>query len=261
MRRLLLLFVAGLAIAAGAFAWLTRPARPAAERGRRLAEANGCFACHGPAGRKGTPDPGRRESSAPTFAGDLMMYAKDAADVRAWILDGGTPGKRASETWRARREAAALRMPAYRGKLTDAQVDDLVAYVMLVSDSPQPTDSLALAGRDRATELGCAGCHGPGGRLAQPNPRSLKGYIPSWDGTDFPELVRNEQEFREWVRHGVSERFRSNRAARFFLDRAPLQMPAYEKYLKAGDLEALWAYVRWVRSPAASPDSAEVTAF
>src|SRR5262245_17965230 len=261
MRRLLLLFVAGVLAAGVAVAWVRRPALAAAERGRRTAEANGCFACHGPAGRKGSPDPGRRESSAPTFAGDLMMYAKDAADVRSWILDGSTPGKRESETWRARREAAVLKMPAYRGRLSESQVDDLVAYVMLVSDSPQPGDPLAISGRDRAAELGCAGCHGPGGRLAQPNPRSLKGYVPSWDGKDFPELVRDEGEFREWVRHGVSERFRTNPAARFFLDRAHLKMPAYEKHLRPGDLEALWAWVQWVRSPAAAPDSAEVTAF
>ena len=249
------------AAAVAAFAFVTRPQLPAAERGRRLAEANGCFACHGPAGRKGTPDPGRREGSVPTFAGDLMMYAKDAADVRAWILDGSTPGKRASETWRARREAAVLRMPAYRGSLTPRQVDDLTAYVLLVSGSPQPADSLALRGLERATALGCAGCHGPGGRLALPNPGSLKGYVPSWDGSDFRDLVRDEAEFREWVRDGVGARFRGDAAARFFLERARLRMPAYERHLQPGDLEALWAYVRWLRSDAAAPDSAEVTAF
>jgi mono/diheme cytochrome c family protein len=261
MRRLLLLSAVGLAAAALVWMWMTRSALPAAERGRRLAEAHGCFTCHGPAGRKGTPDPGRKEASVPTFAGDLMMYAKDAADVREWILDGSTSGKRASETWRARRDAAVLRMPAYRGALTDHQVDDLVAYVMMISDSPQPDDSLAMTGRERIAALGCEGCHGPGGRLAPPNPGSLKGYLPSWDSADFPELVRGEAEFREWVRNGVSERFRTNPAARFFLERARLKMPAYEKHLKPGDLEAMWAYVLWLRSPAAAPDSAEVTAF
>ncbi len=261
MRRWLLLIAAMLALATAGWAWLTRPALPAAERGRRLAELHGCFTCHGPAGRKGTPDPGRREGSAPTFAGDLMMYAGDAADVREWILDGSTARKRESETWRARRDAAVLRMPAYRGALTPRQVADLTAYVMMVSGSPEPADSLALAGRDRATALGCDGCHGPGGRLAPRNPGSLKGYVPSWDGGDFGELVRDEAEFREWVRDGVSARFRDNPAARFFLDRARLHMPAYEKHLAPGDLEAMWMYVRWLRSDAASPDSAEVTAF
>ena len=261
MRRFVLLVVVALAIAGVGWEWFTRPALPAAERGRRLAESQGCFTCHGPAGRKGTPDPGRKTESAPTFAGDLMMYASNASEVREWILDGSTVGKRASETWRARREAAVLRMPAFRGKLTGRQVDDLTAYVMLVSSSPEPGDSLALAGRDRVASLGCAGCHGPGGRLAPPNPGSLKGYVPSWEGPDFPELVRDEAEFRDWVRHGISARFRDLPPARFFLERANLKMPAYEKHLKPGDLEALWAYVRWLRSPASKPDSAEVTAF
>jgi hypothetical protein len=47
----------------------------------------------------------------------------------------------------------------------------------------------------------------------------------------------------------------------FFLKRARLHMPAYEKHLAEGDLEKLWAYVRWLRDPAAMPDSAGVTSF
>jgi len=243
-------------------AWFAvRPKLPPAERGRRLAEQYSCFGCHGPGGIKGTPNQGRKDKSVPTFAGDLMMYADDAAQVREWITDGGTKAKRASKSWQADREAGVLRMPAFGRKLTSREIEDLVSYVMVVSDSPQPEDTLALAGRDRAKALGCFGCHGFGGRLAQPNPHSFKGYIPSWDGADFPELVQDEKEFREWVEHGVSERFQANPAASFFLKRANLHMRAYEKHLAPGDLEALWAYVRWLRTPAARPDSAAVTSF
>ena len=38
-------------------------------------------------------------------------------------------------------------------------------------------------------------------------------------------------------------------------------MPAFEKHLAAGDLAALWAYVGWLRSAEARPDSAAVTSF
>lgn len=250
-------------VLAGAFGvWAAiRPQLPPAERGRRVAEAQGCFTCHGAAGVKGAANPGRTDKSVPTFAGDLMMYADDANDVRAWILDGGTPAKRASRTWQQQREAGTLRMPSFRDRLSTAEVSDLVAYVMAVSSSPEPRDSLALAGRDRAHALGCTGCHGFGGRLAPRNPGSFKGYIPSWDGDDFGELVHDEQEFGQWVRHGVSERFRRNPAAAFFLKRAGVHMPAFDKHLAAGDLPALWAYVRWLRTPAARPDSAAVTSF
>ena len=255
----LLLFVLIVAVLG---AWFTtRPHLSAAERGRRLADHEGCFTCHGPAGTKGTPNLGRTDKTVPTFAGDLMMYADDASDVRAWILDGSTPKKRASHSWQEQREAGALRMPAFRGTLSASQLSDLVAYVMAVSDSPEPSDSLALAGRDRAKALGCTGCHGVGGRLAPHNPGSFKGYIPAWDGGDFAELVGNEQEFRQWVRHGVSDRFHANPAASFFLQRARLHMPAFDKHLADGDLTALWAYVGWLRSPAARPDSASVTSF
>lgn len=259
--RLIRLLALVLALGMAAFAFVTRPRLSPAEQGRRLAEQQGCFTCHGPAGTHGAANPGRTDKTVPTFAGDLMMYADDAAGVRAWILDGGTPGKRASESWQKARAEGALKMPAYRGALSDAQVSSLVAYVMAVSESPEPADSLALAGRARAKALGCVGCHALGGRLSPPNPGSFKGYVPSWEGEDFAELVRDEREFGEWVRHGVSERFKGNVAARFFLDRARLHMPAYERHLADGDLEALWAYVQWLRSPEARPDSASVTSF
>lgn len=260
MRGIRIVFVVVVA-AAAAFAFVTRPRLPAAERGRRLAEAHGCFACHGPAGLKGVPNPGRKDRTVPTFGGDLMMYANDAADVRAWILDGSTERKRESASWKADRDSGAIRMPAFRDRLSAREVGDLVAYVMAASGSPEPGDSLALAGLERMDALGCRGCHGIGGRGAPPNPGSLKGYVPSWDGEDFPELVRDEREFGEWVRDGISARFQGNPAARWFLGRATLHMPAYRRHLAEGDVEALWAYVQWLRSPAARPDSAGVTAF
>ena len=105
-----------------AFVFATRPHLPAAERGRRLAEQQGCFGCHGAAGTKGAMNPGRSDKSVPTFAGDLMMYADDAADVRAWILDGGTARKRASKSWQEARAAGAMQMPAFRGKLAPARI-------------------------------------------------------------------------------------------------------------------------------------------
>ena len=257
LRPLLFIVLAG---ALGAW-FVTRGHLPAAERGRRLAEREGCFTCHGPAGTKGAANPGRKDKTVPTFAGDLMMYADNAHDVREWILDGGTARKRASQSWQEQRKAGTLRMPAFRRSLSGAQVADLVAYVMVVSDSPEPLDSLALAGRDRARALGCTGCHGFGGRLAPPNPGSFKGYVPSWDGGDFGELVQDEAEFGEWVKHGVSGRFKANPVASFFLRRARLHMPAFEKHLVDGDLAALWAYVRWLRSADSRPDSASVTSF
>ena len=228
--------------------FLFRPHLTPVERGRRLAEASGCFACHGPEGTHGAANPGRADRTVPGYDGSLMMYASNADDVRDWIEDGVTPAKAQSETWKRERDKGALRMPAFGSRLSKGQIDDLVAFVLAAAGEPPPPDSLTQAGRDRAEALGCVGCHGAGGRYARPNPGSLKGYVPPWDGEDFSDLVQSEAEFREWVERGVSQRFESNSVARFFLGRAVLRMPAYRGKLEPGDLDALWAYVKWLRA-------------
>lgn len=244
----------------GALAWLAlwatalRPKLTAVERGRRLAERSGCFGCHGPEGSQGTADPGRTSGTVPSYH-SLMMYAKSAQEAREWIRDGVTASRARSESWRQSRDAAALQMPAFGKRLGAHEIDDLVAFVMATSGEGDPDDSLALAGRERASELGCTGCHGAGGRYARPNPGSLKGYVPPWDGADFPDLVRDRHEFEEWVTHGVTRRFDTNPVASYFLRRAALHMPSYQRFLKPGDLNGLWAYVTWLRSGRPGGDS------
>ena len=246
MKRFLQLIV--LFAMAGLALWITtfRPKLTAVERGRRLAEKTGCFGCHGPEGMLGTSNPGSTRKTVPSYKA-LMMYAKNEGDVREWIRDGVTAARAKSETWRANRDSSALRMPAFGKRLSARQIDNLVAFVMTVSGENPPDDSLALAGRTRAGELGCTGCHGIDGRYARPNPGSLKGNIPSWDGPDFPELVRNRQEFDEWVKRGNTRRFETNPIAMHFLRRAALHMPAFERFLAPGDLDALWAHVQSLR--------------
>ncbi len=244
--------IAALLVLAGGAALFVarRPDLPAAERGRRLAERTGCFACHGPGGVRGAANHGRLDRTVPTFEGDVMMYAKTRAEVREWIADG-VPARRArSETWRTERERGALRMPAFGRRLGAGEIDDLVEFVLASAGSPAPADSLAARGLARAEALGCTGCHGAGGRFARPNPGSFKGVVPSWDGADFADLVRDRAEFDAWVKDGVSRRLASNPLARYFLRRAALHMPRFERHLEPGDLDALWAYVTWLRSPA-----------
>lgn len=254
-RRILLILALALAagVAAVGLAILRRPDIPAAERGRRLAERTGCFGCHGPEGTRGTANPGRKDRSVPTFEGDVMMYAHSADDVRAWIRTGRTPKRARSRTWLEERKRGTLRMPAFGRRLSPRQIEDLTAFVEARAGEPEPQDSLASAGLQRAEDLGCAGCHGPGGRFARPNPGSFKGVVPAWDSRDFADLVRDRAEFDAWVRHGMSPRFRRNPAARFFLERAVLHMPAFEGHLEPGDLDALWAWITWLRTEGARP--------
>jgi mono/diheme cytochrome c family protein len=241
----LIFLVAVLGIAGWAI--VARPQLPAAERGRRLAERSGCFTCHGPGGIRGVANHGRADRTVPTFEGDVMMYAKNDDDLRAWIRDGVTQRKGESVSWREARDRGALRMPAYGRRFDRRQLDDFVAYINAAAGVPEPEDSLAAAGLARIEALGCVGCHGAGGRLAPPNPGSLKGYVPPWDGRDFAELVRNRAEFHEWVNAGISDRFAKNPGARWFLTRASLHMPKFRDHLAPGDEDAIWAYVEWLR--------------
>jgi len=248
LRVLLAVIALGALLAAG-LGWRTlRPDLPAAERGRRLAEANGCFSCHGAEGTHGSANPGRVDRTVPDWQGDVMMYAKNPDEIREWIERGSTAGRRASATWREERARGTLRMPAFGRRLRPRDIEDLVAFVEARSITGADfTDPIVRAGFERIEKLGCDGCHGPGGRLARRNPGSLKGYVPSWNGRDFSELVRDSVEFREWVEHGVSRRFERNPIAMFFLKRAVLEMPAFERHLDPGDVAEIWAYIEWLR--------------
>jgi mono/diheme cytochrome c family protein len=221
--------------------WLSQAEGTPVRRGERLAGRLGCFGCHGPGGAAGIANPGTRSGSVPSWTGGTwMMYSHDEQDVRSWIREGHAPGDTPDPE-------ALLRMPPYRSRISPRDLDDLVAYVLTVQMFGNPTDPKAAEGRDAALRLGCFGCHGPEGRGLTSDPGSLKGYVPPWDGPDYRELVESDEEFRQWVRDGITERFRHNPAARHFLDGEAIKMPAYHDRVKPPELEALLAYVNWVR--------------
>ena len=88
------------------------------QRGADLAAAQGCLGCHG--------GPGVSPLLPRPFA-DLDDV--DRATLREWILDGMPRRVRQDPERRETLEVAAIRMPAWRGRLSHAQVDDLVAYL------------------------------------------------------------------------------------------------------------------------------------
>jgi mono/diheme cytochrome c family protein len=235
---------AALGLAAwGALSWWRGRNVSAVQRGWSVAEARGCFGCHGPGGVTGQPDMG-----VPAFSReDLEAYAKSQDEIREWILDGMPRRLRQEPTPASSAEASLTPMPAWRGILSDGEVDDLVAYIVAVGDVDRPKDAGAEAGRMVAERLGCFGCHGPQGRGTQPNPRSFKGYIPAWDGADFPDLARSDAEIREWIVDGRPQRLQEDRLARFFMDRQVIQMPAYRGRITPGEVEQIVRYIHWLR--------------
>src|SRR2546427_8632321 len=133
-----------------------------ARRGQRLAAELGCFACHGPAGNGGTKNPGSEEGTVPAFTERTqMMYVKTADDLREYVLDGAPRRKREDPDYRAKMEAAALRMPAYRDVVTAGQVEDLVAYLRAASGQILPDAEIAARGAELAADLGCEGWQRP----------------------------------------------------------------------------------------------------
>ncbi len=232
---------AALGVTAARDRWQAAAEAGPVQRGERVAQRMGCFGCHGPGGASGIPDPGSRAGDVPTWVGgSWQMYNHDPGDVRDWIVDGHPAGQRPDA-------GALIKMPAYRGRMSDAELADLTIYVLTVSQFGDPADPKATAGRDVALRFGCFGCHGAEGRGLIDDPGSLKGYVPAWDTADYADLVRNDAELKEWIQKGAADRLRANPAARHFLDGEVVQMPAFGNRIKPDELDALFAYVHWVR--------------
>jgi mono/diheme cytochrome c family protein len=203
-----------------------------AARGQRLAAELGCFACHGPGGNGGTKNPGSEEGTVPAFTERTqMMYVKTADDLREYVLDGAPKRKREDPDYRAKMEAAALHMPAYRDVVSAAQVEDIVAYLRSASGQILPDADLAARGADLAADLACTACHGPLGAGGVANPGAFKGYVPSFWGADFDDLVRDDEELRAWIAKGEIPRITEHPIGGRFFRRQRVKMPAYGRFL------------------------------
>jgi len=220
-----------------------------AERGHQVALRAGCFNCHGANGNGGVKNPGSEDGEVPGFSGGTpMMWVKNEEELRGYVLDGAPERKRNDPRYKQKMEAQLLAMPAYRGYLSSRELDDIIAYIRAASGLITPTDELAAQGQDLAFRLACFQCHGPMGAGISRNLGSLKGYIPGWWGTDFRDLVRSDDELREWILGGEIPRIRDNPFANYFMRRQRVSMPAYRDFITDAQLQALMRYVRWVNA-------------
>ena len=252
----ILLLVAGVL---GTAHYVRRPRLTPALRGYDVAAKLGCFACHGPGATGGVPNPGSDEEQVPAWdGGTAMMYVENEQEIREWILDGhprrlaekhehshdtdadGDHNSDAEAT--PGRTSPLLDMPAYRDVISGKDLEDLVAYYKAVA-AFEALPSKAGKGYAVAASLGCFGCHGPGGRIGVKNPASFKGYIPPWQGDDYTDLVKSDDELRQWILEGKIDRFESNPLARHFTRRQIIKMPAYGGVIDEEELDALIAYI------------------
>ena len=227
-----------------AYTHLRSPRLTSELRGHALADQLGCFACHGPGATGGVPNPGSDEAEIPSWdGGTSMMYVESEEEIREWILYG-RPERLSRQT--SDDKESAVHMPAYEALISEENLEDLVAYYKAVARyGDMPT--AALEGYRAARKNGCFGCHGPGGLVGAKNPRSFKGYIPPWRGRDYADLVRNDDELRQWILEGEIDRFAQSRLASFFTRRQLIQMPAYSDRLTEEEVESIITYISWLQ--------------
>ncbi len=218
-------------------------------RGRVLAESQGCMSCHRPYRSVEIPNPGSRWGSVPRFAaGNVMMYADTRAEIEEFIRFGVPQAWLDDFEVLERLGQQRLQMPAYGSTLSDRQIADLVAFACAV-EGFEPAGGEAVApGRELVRKHGCLSCHGVEGAGGLPNPGSLGGFVPGFTGRNFLDLVRDEQEFREWLLDGTSSRLEENALVRFFWRRQKLSMPAYRGDLDDRQIAEIWRWVQAVRA-------------
>ncbi len=226
--------------------WSARSTNPVRRGVQRAAEL-GCFSCHGQFGSAGIPDPGAHDTDVPSWSGGVwMMYVENDEEIRDYILDGSAPEQGHGSAGHDH-GTPAIEMPAYKNVLGGSDLEDLVAAFKVLSRmSLPPAGSSARRGHAVAQEWQCFSCHGPAGSGGLPNPASFSGSIPGWYGADFDDLVRNREEFDEWILEGSLSRLENHPIAPFFIRRQRVSMPAYRE-MRPDELDDLWAYVQWLR--------------
>jgi mono/diheme cytochrome c family protein len=223
-------------------------------RGKRVAEKFGCFGCHGPMGMQGIINPGYQLERVPSWSGGTaMMFIHDESEIRQWILNGMPFWATNDVAFQERRSKALIKMPTYKNVISEEELADLIAFYKGIAWYETPESDDAAAGREIAFNHGCFGCHGPEGRGLNDNPLAFKGYIPSWDGSDYNELVQNDDEFTQWVKNGIADRFQKNPAAAHFSMEQIVQMPAFKHVLSNDEIFKIRAYVKWLRSRSKQP--------
>lgn len=257
-----------LALVAGT--WYRREVRPEwspVGRGEQIAQAAGCFACHGRseaelrANFRRTPSGDWRARGIPTFWSNGLT---EAEAIEEWIVEGCPPAER------ERHEQLFVQMPPYQRFLPPEEIDAITAWILAqglhLAHAATPADPGEIGGDGRRTEeelvregdrlsraQGCYQCHGELGQGGVSNAASFKGYIPGFFGADFRALTHGgeREEILHWIDHGRGRAIEAGflgTVARSIFDRQAIGMPAYQDRLTAPEKELLADYLLWLNA-------------
>jgi mono/diheme cytochrome c family protein len=118
----------------------------------------------------------------------------------------------------------------------------------------RPEASAPLRGRELAEELGCFGCHGPGGRGGVANPGSRRKKVPPFTGSTLMMYVHDEEEIRQYILDSRPDRLAADADYEAEMKAQAVRMPAYRDVLAPGEVDALVAYVRQVSGMIEPPE-------
>lgn len=106
------------------------PEDPAVRTGHRVAERLGCFGCHGPGGRGAGRNPGSLKGYIPPWDGrDFTELVAHESELAEWILAGRPQRLQANPLARFFLDRQAIRMPAFRGRITEPELQALETYI------------------------------------------------------------------------------------------------------------------------------------
>ncbi len=116
---------------------LDEPTEGEAKAGFALARDFGCFGCHGPSGRGLRGNPGSLAGYIPAWEGPVFNdLAKDDAEILEWIRTGTSQRLQHNRIAAYFMKRQLIAMPAYDKRLTEAEMQKIIAYIQWLRKSP-----------------------------------------------------------------------------------------------------------------------------
>ena len=243
-----------------------RPEVSEIARGRTLALANGCFACHGTSDADTRVN--RRQINPGTWKPkSIPTFWENGIDRREVLVDWITHGVPKEEAEAHRK--LLIQMPAYEKFMTASDIEAVAAWILsegirlsqstvasAASELPASAEAIHQLDRDHllalgdrlARQHGCYQCHGEFGQGGADNPSSFKGYIPGFFGADFMKLTNHADpaEILHWIDFGRGKEIESGALgalAKKYLDDQAIGMPGYRDQLTPLEKTALVDYL------------------